>query len=166
MDERQRGLVRELRWGGSLLLVLLGALTLGVYLGVYVWRQTRAMNRHLDPGERLWLVLPAAVGLLCLAGAALLAAGLLAGSEDLAVAERCASQAALILALLWALRARRRMNEFLDAGPGDDEWFGWVPTFFFGALYFNVKVNRLNRLVAEQAPPGGWPEVPRPREER
>jgi uncharacterized membrane protein YqjE len=158
MEGRQRALIWDLRRGSTLLLLLFGILTLGVYIAIYIWRQTRAMNRHLPRDERMWLVLPAAIGLLSLATPVLLVALLLSDSNvDLIGADRITSEVAAALVLLWGLRARRKMNDFLDAAPGDETWFGWLGSFVLTPIYFNIKVNHICRSILSEAhaPPEG-----------
>jgi len=58
-----------------------------------------------------------------------------------------------ILVLIWAFKARNRMNMLLSVTKNDPRWFHGLWTFLFTALYFNFKINKLNENHAEQGAP-------------
>ncbi len=144
MDERQRALVRELKWGNSWLLFLLFFVTLGIYPIYYFWRQTNVMNRHMDEDDRMSVLLTAAITVFIMLTVLLaLPAALPEDPGDWESMHNLAAQVAAILIALWGLKARRRMNWLLDAEPGDPERFSWIASLFFTPIYFNIKVNHL-----------------------
>ena len=49
-----------------------------------------------------------------------------------------------ICLLVWAFKARNRMNTILQIKAGSPHWFHGLWTFLFQGLYFNYKVNKLN----------------------
>jgi hypothetical protein len=55
-----------------------------------------------------------------------------------------------ILVLVWAFKARNRMNMLLSATKDQARWFHGLWTFLFTALYFNFKINTLNESLAEK----------------
>ncbi len=151
MDEKQRALIWELKWGNTLLLLLLSVVTLGGFPIYYVWRQTRIVNRYVDRDERISIVLVGIIILLGLAALLLVVPAVFLEDESLGNLSDISGRVAAVLIILWVLKARRRMNEFLEAEPGDETWFSWPASFFFPVLYFNVKVNSIAKSIAPNA---------------
>lgn len=167
MDEKQRALVWELKWGNTLLLLLLSLVTLGGFPIYYVWRQTRIVNRYVDRDERISLVLVVIIILLGLVTLLLTVQIAFLEDDSLGTTSNPAANVVAVLILFWCLKARRRMNEFLEAEPGDETWFSWPATFFFTLLYFNMKVNRIAKsIVANAELPDGSAEAQLQKEDR
>ncbi len=49
-----------------------------------------------------------------------------------------------ILVLIWAFKARNRMNMLLALTRNEPCWFHGLWTFLSAAFYFNYKINKLN----------------------
>jgi hypothetical protein len=55
-----------------------------------------------------------------------------------------------VLMLVWAFKARNRMNMLLAVTKEEPHWFDGLWTLLFTAFYFNFKINKLNEHFAEQ----------------
>ena len=67
--------------------------------------------------------------------------------------------------IVWGFKARNRMNVILSNSKTDNEWFHGFWTFLFTPLYFNFKVNKLDKsrtsLGASFLPEESLPQPPR-----
>jgi hypothetical protein len=119
----------------------------------------------VDRDERISVVLVGVISLLGLVALVAVPAAFL-GSEPLEEVSDLALQIMAVFIALWSLKARRRMNELLEAESGDRTRFGWLPSLFFTLLYFNIKVNGIAGSVGRRSGSSPAGESPDARPER
>jgi hypothetical protein len=131
-------------------LFFLSFITLGIYTAHYIKRQTRIMNQYLDKERRIsegfvsTILILAYVTVILVIPYVLIEEGLIEGISNVLDAVWS------ILVLVWAFKARNRMNMLLSATKDQARWFHGLWTFLFTALYFNFKINTLNESLAEK----------------
>ncbi len=150
IDEANAEMLWGMRHQSTLRLFVLSMITLGIYVGHYIKRQTSVLNDYLDASQRISagfveVILVLSYMRIILSIVYILCAPTLLGEfvSDLA------DTTWTVLTLVWAFKARNRMNGLLWTSPGDGAWFSGLGTFVFAHLYFNYKVNTLS----EQTPP-------------
>jgi len=146
-DEILRSLKRESTWR----LFFLGVITLGIYVAHYIKRQTACMNQYLDKEKQISGELVGAVLILAYISAILFVPSLLVEEgHPIAAISNLLDTIWEILLLVWAFKARNRMNMLLSATKGSEAWFHGLWTFLFTALYFNFKINTLSEKFSGQ----------------
>ena len=53
----------------------------------------------------------------------------------------------VVLNLVWAFKARNRINQILETGSVEANWFNGIWTFIFRDLYINYKVNTIKETL-------------------
>ena len=138
--------VEKLKCQSTWCLLFLSVVTLGIYTAHYLKSRTRIMNRHLDEKHRIPEVLTDLILGFSYGAVILLHSRVLApqGHPD----ETTMGVVMTILAglvLVWGFEFRNRMNRLLGRTGYESERFHSLWTFLFSALYFNFKINMLNR---------------------
>lgn len=142
--------LRSLRSQGTCRLLLLSLVTLGIYEGYYIRRQTTVLNRLLPSEERISLKIADTILVVTYVNVSVFLFVSLTGSpyRPDAMGELL-WVLSLVFVWVWGLEARARMNRLLRVSPGDLHWFRWLNTVLFSPFYFNYKVNCLNQSPVE-----------------
>ena len=148
-------LLSELKHQSTWRLAGLTVLTYGVYAAHYIKRQTRILNASLPQNERIsddFITLILAISYASL----FLFIGYLALGEEhpVALISNVIDQIGNVLFLIWAFKARARMNRTLGSKKGSETWFHGLWTFLFTSLYFNYRVNQIAEWIAEDTRTG------------
>jgi hypothetical protein len=144
-------LVKQLRSQSTLRLLLLNLITFGIYTAYYVKRQTIIINNHLNQESQIPEGYVNAIIIFAWASAAVMILDLsveVGRSFELLI--NFLSILWSILVLIWAFKARNRMNTLMSATKNGFYWFNGFWTFMFNALYFNYKVNRINERMLQK----------------
>jgi hypothetical protein len=149
-------IVGRLKSQGTWRLFLLGLITLGIYLAYYIKRQTTIINQNLEGERQISEGLVNLIMILAFVTAILIVPYILVEEgHPVAVISNFLDRVWIILVMIWAFKARKRMNLLLAATKDQPFWFHGFWTFLFSAMYFNFKINKLNEKFAEQ---GAAPE--------
>jgi len=144
-DEILSSLRRESTWR----LFFLSVITLGIYAAYYIKHQTVCMNQYLDKEKRISEELVWAILTLTYITAIFFVPSLLVEEgHPIAVISNLLDKIWFVLEVVWAFKARNRMNMLLSASKGGEAWFHGLWTFLFTALYFNFKINTLREKFA------------------
>lgn len=148
-DEILNSLRRESTWR----LFFLGLITLGIYFAYYIKRQTACMNQYLNQEKRISEELVKIILILSYISAIFFIPYILVeeGSPIEAISNLLDTVLEILL-VIWAFKARNRMNMLLSATKGSEFWFHGLWTFLFTALYFNFKINKLSTTVTKTEP--------------
>lgn len=144
-DEILSTLRRESTWR----LFFLGFITLGIYIAHYIKRQTACINQYLDKEKQIseelvWTILILAyISLILFVPYIFVEEG-----HPIEAISNLLDTIWGILLVVWAFKARNRMNMLLSASKGSEAWFHGLWTFLFTALYFNFKINTLSEKFA------------------
>lgn len=132
-------------------LFFLCLITFGIYTAHYIKRQSQIFNQHLDEERQISegflgfiLILAYITVILMIPGFFLNEGHLLGAISDLL------DNIWGILVLIWAFKARNRMNMLLAVTKDQTHWFHGLWTFLFTFLYFNFKINSLTEVVVER----------------
>ena len=144
-DEILSTLRRESTWR----LFFLSIITLGIYAAYYIKRQTACINQYLDQKRQISGELVGAILILTYVTAILFVPSLLVEEgHPIAAISNLLDKIWFILEVVWAFKARNRMNMLLSATKDDEAWFHGLWTFLFTVLYFNFKINTLSEKFA------------------
>jgi len=138
-------ILKELKNQSTWRLFFLTVVTFGVYSAHYIRRQTNILNKSLSEDDQIssWFI--GAILFLSYASLALLVPSLLAeNGHDIEGVANSLDRIGNIAFVIWAFKARNRMNTILQSVSGSRNWFHGLWTFLFGVMYFNYKVNKLN----------------------
>lgn len=151
-------ILSTLRRESTLRLFLLGVITLGIYFAHYIKRQTACMNQYLDQerrisGELVWTILILAyISLILFVPYIFVEEG-----NPIEAISNLLDTIWGILLVVWAFKARNRMNMLLSATKGSEAWFHGLWTFLFTVLYFNFKIIKVNATFAKKRALNGMP---------
>jgi len=123
-------------------LFLLSLITLGIYAAHYLKRQTRIINQHLDREHHISEGFASFLLFFTYVTAILVIPYVLV--EEGHPVETISDVLDIvwgILVLIWAFKARNRMNLLLTATKDQPHWFDGLWTFLFSVFYFNFKIN-------------------------
>ncbi len=125
-------------------------ITLGVYYGHYIKRQSKPIDELIPAGQE---PIPPmlATTVLVLGYVALpffFAIAFVNDPKMIALVSSVIHYIWLTCLCVWCLVAGRRMNLIHSAEEGSDIWFHGFWGMFFTPLYFNYKVNKLNEMLA------------------
>ncbi len=138
----------ELKSQSTWRLLILSVITLGIYTGHYILRQTRIMNHHLEPDRQMSEGFAITILVLAYITALLIIPYvLLDQGNPLCTLSDGLDRAWGILVLIWSFIARSRIHFLLGARKPQPQWFNGLWTFLFQNLYFNYKVNQLNERL-------------------
>ncbi len=136
---------RDLREQSTWRLLFLIVVTYGVYGAYYCQRQSHILNKNFvssrqisDHFSRTMIMLNWA-NLLLFVPYQLVEPG-----NPIEFVSEVVNSCSLVLFIVWGFMARDRLNELLQANPGDDSWSHGLWTFLFSPLYNNYKVNTLS----------------------
>ncbi len=150
--EMNRGeIVGQLKSQSTLRLIFLTVITLGIYTAHYIKRQTTIINQYLDTELQIsedfvnCLLILAYVTAILVVPYVLVEEG-----HPVELISDWLDRVYGVLVLIWAFKARNRMNRLLAVTKQQPHWFHGLWTFLFTAFYFNFKINNLNEHFAEQ----------------
>jgi hypothetical protein len=145
-------LVSKLHGLGTLKLVLLSIITLGVYESYYMKKQTRIINEYADEGLSIPNGFVSGIILLAWLSVALFIPYIITEDDHpIAYVSTFVDVLWTILTMMWSFKARNRMNTLLLSSKGQVTWFKGLWTFLFTACYFNYKINKIKALLPNQA---------------
>ncbi len=139
-------LVGQLKSQSTLRLFLLTLITLGIYSTHYIHRQTKIMNHRLDGEHKISENLVKFIFVFAYISVILTIPYLFVPERPTEPVYELLDLIWAILIVVWAFKARNRMNMLLGASKGQPHWFHGLWTFLFTNLYFNFKVNKLNEM--------------------
>ena len=150
MDDR----LNELQHIDTIKLVLLALVTLGIYLAIYIRRQSAVINEIANesgneitnengeqPGQPIpeWASL--APQILAVISIFSLVLYLLNPSETMEHIDSATGLLFNISLVIWGFSARRSMHAITSAKPRAKLWFDGFWTLLFSPFYFNYRVN-------------------------
>lgn len=144
-------IITQLKSQSTWRLIFLGILTLGIYTVYYIKRQTRILNKHLDSKQQIsegfvkTILILAYVNTILLLPYCLVNAG-----HPIGLIREVLDYVLNFLILIWAFKARNRINMLIAGTKSQQYWFSGFWTFIFSFLYFNYKINKLNNNFTEQ----------------
>jgi hypothetical protein len=145
INEKTGNLTTDLYSQGTWRLLLLTIVTLGIYLAHYMKRQTNILNEHLSASKRISEGLINAIIVLSYVTVLMVVPFFfLEEGHPIEHLSSFGDKILNILTLVWAFKARNRMNSVLKSKAGTNNWFHGLWTFLFQTLYFNYKVNKIN----------------------
>ena len=128
---------------GTLLVVALGILTLGIYLLYWLYTRTRILNSLLPsrpvPAGLINFVLSTYIVVIGLSLVELA----YPGNQTIGTVTSLINLVSSIGFLIWVFIFRERLNHFNNAAPGQRYWLGPILTFFFQSMYFQYKINQM-----------------------
>lgn len=137
-------LLRQLKKESTWTLFFLTFITLGIYSAHYIKRQTSIINEHIDDTLRVSdgyinsILILSYVSVLLIIPYFFIEEG-----HPVNTVSNLLDRLWVIMVLIWAFKARNRMNILLSCEKGSESWFHGFWTFLFQQLYFNYKVNKL-----------------------
>ncbi len=144
-------LIKNLKRHSTLGLMGLILITLGVYYGHFISRQSKRINELIPEGqEKIPSMLPTSV--LVLGYVILLfsvAIFFVSDKQTIALVTSVLHYIWLTCLCVWSLIAGRRMNMLNSAEEGSEVWFHGFWGMFYTPLYFNFKVTQLNERLTE-----------------
>ena len=148
-------IISKLKWGSTWKLLGLGVITYAVYLTHYARKQTLVINEFCPEDRKIGKAFIVALFVVTYLSLALLPVYILVPEgHPLEKVSEVVDRINMIFLLVWAFKARNRLNAILKAHHGSDLWFGGVPTFFLTELYINYKINVLSEKPLTVAPVG------------
>lgn len=145
-----RATISQLKSQSTWRLLLLSLITVWIYHAHYMKRQTRIINQQLAKEQQISDELVNVILILAYVTALLFVPYFLV--EEGHPIERISDILDLvwmILSIVWAFKARNRMNMLLALTKNKTNWFHGFWTLLFTTLYFNYKINKLNDTLAE-----------------
>lgn len=138
--------VEKLKCQSTWCLLFLTVVTLGIYAAHYLKSRTKILNRHLDERHRIPEVLTDLILGFCYGAVILLHSSVSAPWGHPVETTMVVVLTILCgLVLVWGFEFRNRMNKLLGQAGYESERFHSLWTLLFSALYFNFKINMLNR---------------------
>jgi hypothetical protein len=145
-------LVSQLKSQSTWRLFFLSLVTFGIYMAYYMKRQTARINQHLDKEQQISRGLLTSMLIVSYLAVILAIIGTFVDYMYIINATGFILDNVYgILALIWAFKARNRMNTLIAATKDHADWFDIIWTLLFLAFYFNFKINKLNEYYAKQA---------------
>nr|WP_159063762.1 DUF4234 domain-containing protein [Thaumasiovibrio occultus] len=127
-------------------LFFLSIITLGIYGGHYMLRQTRIMNALLPEKQQMSIGFSQTLlVMLYISGLMILPYFFV----DIPVfspydlIDSGITNITTLLIFVWVFTARAKMHLLFRVPKGDYKWFHGAWTFFFTILYFNYKINKV-----------------------
>ncbi|MEK9627917.1 MAG: hypothetical protein VW455_02750 [Nitrospinota bacterium] len=142
-------LMKNLKSQGTWRLFFFIMVTLTIYYGHYIKRQSRWINEAIaDENEKLSSNLVNGILVLGYLNAASSIASALYKEGLLILLLGVAHYAWITCLCVWSVVAGRKVNTLNSAEEGSDTWFNAFWGMFFTPLYFNFKVNQLNQKLS------------------
>jgi len=144
-------IIRQLKSQSTWRLLFLSLITIEIYSAHYIKRQTAIINQHSDWERQIsegfvnFILILTYVIVLLLIPYALVEEG-----HPVKAISDLLDMVWIILVLIWAFKARNRMNMLLAVTKDQPHWFQGLWTFLFTYLYFNFKINKLCSDEADQ----------------
>jgi hypothetical protein len=148
-DKNQNNsVIQELSYQSTWKLFFFAVITLGIYSAHYIKRQSKVLNKYSSPERQISSGFVTFILILSyISVASLIPFFFIEVSSDLESMSNLIDFVWGISILVWAFKANSSVHELLKAQKGSSNWFHGLWTFLFRDLYFNYKVNRLNRLA-------------------
>ncbi|MBC8285513.1 MAG: hypothetical protein H8E32_17000 [Nitrospinae bacterium] len=143
-------LIKKLKSQGTWRLFFLVLVSLSVYYGHYIKRQSRWINELIsNEDEKISSTLVIGILVLGYLGAASSIASFFYKEGPLLIILGAIHYIWITCLCVWSLVAGKRMNMLNSAEEGSEVWFHGFWGMFFTPLYFNYKVNKLNEMLTE-----------------
>jgi hypothetical protein len=144
-------LVNQLKSQSTWRLFFLSLVTFGIYMAYYMKRQTKNINQHLDKERQISGALVTSMLIVSYVAVILAIIGTFVDyMYTINAIGFILDNVYGVLALVWAFKARNRMNTLIAATKDHADWFDIIWTLLFLAVYFNFKINKLNEYYAKQ----------------
>lgn len=145
-------LLSKLQGVGTLKLILLSIITLGVYESYYIKKQTRIINEFTGEAHAIPSGFVSGIILLAWVSVALFVPYIITEEDHpIAYVSTFVDVLWTLLTMMWSFKARNRLNTLLLASKNQAIWIKGLWTFLFTAFYFNYKVNKINAQLPDQA---------------
>ena len=159
-------IIPKLKYGSTWKLFGLALITSGVYLAHYIKTKTAIINEHCEADERISDSFVTFIMVISYLSLALFIPYLFVEeTHPVAALSGLVDSICSVTLIVWGFKARNRMNVILSNSKTDNEWFHGFWTFLFTPLYFNFKVNKLDKsrtsLGASFLPEESLPQPPR-----
>ena len=155
---KQTGLLQQLKWNSTWLLITLGLITHGIYYAHYADRQSRIINRHC-PSNPIPLHSLGFLYSISYVSTALFVVSLFFSEGSLvALLSSLSNLIFSIMFIIWGFRAQTRVNQLLGLGADNPQRIKGLWTFLFTPLHFNYKINVLAQ--APERPTSTQPSTP------
>ncbi len=149
-----RSLIEKLKEQGTWRLLGLGIITNGVYFAFYIKRQTDKINSHLNEDTAISTGFITSIFVMSFLSTALLIPYFIVDEgHPIEKISELVDRVWEIMLIVWGFKARNRVNSLCSFNSEEQNWFHGLWTFLFTPLYFNYKVNKLNKSNAGQAVP-------------
>lgn len=149
-------LIKKLKYGSTLKLIFLGIVTLGIYFAYYIKKQTTIINDQIEENEiisnllvNIILVVSYINTFLVISPFVIVATGgYLNDTHPISLITNSGIFDIIytIAFIIWGVKAKNRMNKLLSAEKKSDYWFSTFWSVVLTSLYFNFKINKLNKL--------------------
>jgi hypothetical protein len=144
-------LVSQLKCQSTWRLFFLSLVTFGIYTAYYMKRQTTRINQHLDKEQQISSELVTSMLVVSYVSVFLSVPYVFGEIGNTINATGFILELVYsILAVVWAFKARNRMNMLTAATEDHEDWFHILWILMFLAFYFNFKINKLNEYYAKQ----------------
>ncbi len=140
---KREEIIGQLRSQSTWRLAVLILITWGIYLAHYIRRQTNRLNQCLDEQHRISRALVISILILSYITVILAVHEILVEEGQGQPISLLLNLTLAILVLIWAFKARNRMNMLLGVAPDEPGSFDETWTLLFAVLYFNFKINKL-----------------------
>ena len=146
--------VPQLRWQSTQFLFFINLVTLGLYSGLYIVRQSLVMNRFLDKKNSFsYFFMGLVVLLKCFTTLILMVALFAATIDDFVywfiIALAC-HFLVWFMVIVWAIEARSRLHRIMQIAKGQLGQLNLLWSVLFVYLYFNSHINWLDHKLIEQ----------------
>jgi hypothetical protein len=145
-------LLKELKSQSTWRLLFLSFITLSIYDAYYVKRQSGIINQHIEKTRQIPKGFVIVFYLVSCIAAFLLLPSFLADGEDLRHIELVSNifdYIRIFMSVAWALMARSKMDKLLFDNNKENIKFSVLWCLVFSVYYFNFKINKLNKCMAE-----------------
>ncbi len=132
-------------------LVGLALVTWGVYVAYYINRKTKVLNQLVLEEDSISKGFTNFVFIISYISLALLIPFLIVDEGH--IVEKINNKVDFIWSItiiIWAFKARNRMNKIFSFEKDGTKWFHGLWTFLFGPFYFNYRVNSIIESTTEQ----------------
>ena len=134
-------------------LFFLGLITYGVYYAHHVKNLTDDINEHYDHSDQISDGLVSSFLALSYVSLGIFIIFLLLDEshqyfKTIDVVDTVLTIVWQIMLLVWAFKAKTRINFKMGLSKGAKDWFKGIWTFFFAILYVNFKLNKLKREIS------------------
>lgn len=143
-------ILRQLKSQSTWRLFFLSLITLGIYTAHYIKSQTKILNQYFDEKNQISSGFLDSILILAYISVILSIPYFLVEEWHpvLAISDLLDFIWGVLL-LVWAFKARNRMNTMLSVTKEQTGWFHGLWTFLFTTLYFNFKINELVEKLVE-----------------